>query len=392
MKYNIEVIKIGRKWIDVSVSGKVSNYNAQLLINEITETLTAGDKAEIECKFENKSSGYGKKYFLYPLTDEEKAAAAAAATVAAAAAEVKAEAKANDYRNRKINDYIGYVRNAAKEGRAYDNGVDKLKEWGAWTDEIKTEIKETIASAKAAKEEQKAAEDAKYANINLPAYNGFNGKPKAGVIIVQKGRVYEVVSSFYNSHDGWSFGVLNEEFYSVKAIDVTETARGAAKLAELAEREAAKVAEKAAEVAEKARIDAIIAEIKDNGERVKGDHVDMPDGEVIYDSFDNYGGGERIIKTADGAMWYIKNNGADGGDWSPNNIRTSGAGAYGWVLYPPEPVKPTKSDIFRAAHKMARELKGNDDSIDYRAQFAACLRYIYGGEKIDVKNAVKLAA
>lgn len=44
----------------------------------------------------------------------------------------------------------------------------------------------------------------------------------------------------------------------------------------------------------------------------------------------------------------------------------------------PEKVKKenTKSDIFRAAHAMAKELKKNDQSIDYRAQFAVCLKYV----------------
>jgi hypothetical protein len=31
-----------------------------------------------------------------------------------------------------------------------------------------------------------------------------------------------------------------------------------------------------------------------------------------------------------GAVWYVQNNGADGDDWSANNVRTGGAGAIGW--------------------------------------------------------------
>jgi hypothetical protein len=32
------------------------------------------------------------------------------------------------------------------------------------------------------------------------------------------------------------------------------------------------------------------------------------------------------------AIWYVVNNGADGDDWSRNNVRTGGAGAIGWRL------------------------------------------------------------
>ena len=44
-----------------------------------------------------------------------------------------------------------------------------------------------------------------------------------------------------------------------------------------------------------------------------------------------YGGGYRFI-IGDEAVWFIRNNGADGDDWSRNNVETGGAGAIGWVV------------------------------------------------------------
>ena len=44
-----------------------------------------------------------------------------------------------------------------------------------------------------------------------------------------------------------------------------------------------------------------------------------------------YGGGYLFIISEDG-LWFIRNNGADGDDWSRNNIETGGAGAIGWTV------------------------------------------------------------
>jgi len=46
-----------------------------------------------------------------------------------------------------------------------------------------------------------------------------------------------------------------------------------------------------------------------------------------------YGGGTWVvIEPGDNYFWYVKNNGADGDDWSNNNVSTGGAGAIGYRL------------------------------------------------------------
>ena len=44
-----------------------------------------------------------------------------------------------------------------------------------------------------------------------------------------------------------------------------------------------------------------------------------------------YGGGSWFVFES-GVIWYVQNNGADGDDWSRNNIVTGGAGAIGWKV------------------------------------------------------------
>jgi hypothetical protein len=81
--------------------------------------------------------------------------------------------------------------------------------------------------------------------------------------------------------------------------------------------------------AEKARnqaVDAIKSKIIEHGECPDGLH-DV-DGERLIDTQNLYGGGSWFMITAT-HIWYIRNNGMDGDNWSLNNVRTGGAGAIG---------------------------------------------------------------
>jgi len=62
-----------------------------------------------------------------------------------------------------------------------------------------------------------------------------------------------------------------------------------------------------------------------------GKQIPMPKGETfVVRPMNVYGGGEEfIIDKEGGKIWFVENNGSDGGDWSQNNIRTGGAGAIG---------------------------------------------------------------
>lgn len=83
----------------------------------------------------------------------------------------------------------------------------------------------------------------------------------------------------------------------------------------------------AAKGAKLAAIDAYKKEIMETGERPPGRQ--FVTGEKLHDSTNIYGGGDYFV-IGDNSIWYIRNNGGDGDDWSHNNINTGGAGGIGW--------------------------------------------------------------
>lgn len=127
-------------------------------------------------------------------------------------------------------------------------------------------------------------------------------------------------SSNYVREDGMSCGVGDEEGYYYSATCRIATPEEAAPV--IAQREAA-TARKAA----KTGLEEITDQIRENGEKPEGDH--SPDGERLMDTQDIYGGGDWFVIEPEW-IWYVRNNGSDGSDWSANNVRTGGAGAIGW--------------------------------------------------------------
>jgi hypothetical protein len=56
-----------------------------------------------------------------------------------------------------------------------------------------------------------------------------------------------------------------------------------------------------------------------------------PAGHKITNRQNIYGGGDWFVVDPD-AIWYVRNNGHDGDDWSLNNLATGGAGAMAWRI------------------------------------------------------------
>ena len=73
----------------------------------------------------------------------------------------------------------------------------------------------------------------------------------------------------------------------------------------------------------------IADKIRGNGIQPDGDN--SPEGERVLDTQDIYGGGSWFVIGPE-RIWYIRNNGMDGDNWSYNNVRTGGAGAIGWYI------------------------------------------------------------
>lgn len=102
----------------------------------------------------------------------------------------------------------------------------------------------------------------------------------------------------------------------------------------------------------KAKIQRVLFDLKNAfrrlGERpIAADGQQMSvDGERLLDTQNIYGGGDWWVVQPD-AIWYVQNNGTDGGDWDNNNVRTGGAGAIGWRL----PYDPAIVEQLRAAQR-----------------------------------------
>ena len=127
-------------------------------------------------------------------------------------------------------------------------------------------------------------------------------------------------SSRYVREDGLSFGVGDDSGYLYTAVCREATAEEAAPHI-AAERR--KAAIKAAET----RLESIKRDIQKCGERPEGSNI--VDGERVFDTQNIYGGGDWFVLQPE-HVWYVQNNGTDGGDWGANNVRTGGAGAIGW--------------------------------------------------------------
>lgn len=150
------------------------------------------------------------------------------------------------------------------------------------------------------------------------------GLPDIGEV-VKRGDDYHVVTAVsrgrYMGEDAMSFGGTDDRPYQhrVTLRRATEDEVAAVQREEDAARK---------KVNARKELGAIMREIQDRGvlpERAE------PAGDVVLDTFNIHGGGERIIIGND-KVWYVRNNGMDGDDWSRNNVRTGGAGAIGWYV------------------------------------------------------------
>ena len=161
------------------------------------------------------------------------------------------------------------------------------------------------------------------------------------------GRVLTVVSvrSRYISRnecedqDDFTFG--GDPYYVFNASCRMATPEEAAPVVE---REEKAQAEKQAQT----RVTEIKRQIQDTGERPEGPVILR--GDELMSTRSIYGGGDwfQIDSTH---IWYVRNNGADGDNWSNNNIQTGGAGAIGWRI-------PLDEALATELRTLAETLKG----------------------------------
>ncbi len=355
MKASFEVKKVGNKWLTVTHPGKT--YQMQLAIGPETAHFAVGDKiSDLPVGKVEEYSKYGSKVTWYPLPSGTK-----------------------PVNKQDIEKWLGYVESKVPEGYVYQNGVDKLKDLGAMDiPEYRERIEAAIAGAKQAKKDKeaswasakekakaddaaakaakaKAAKDADEA-AGIKTYHMWSGKegfgiPKEGQVI-NRGDQYMVVtdssSGRYFGEDASSLGGsdYNRWQFRVKARPATDEEAAPLKAKEAEQK--AQEQHEAFMLNGKKALSALGKQIQKEG--VLADKGSVADGDIVHDTFDIYGGGERIVIGSD-KIWSIRNNGMDGDDWSANNISTGGAGAIGWFA-------PKTPELERKIRNAVKQSKG----------------------------------
>jgi|GEM_PF-5734615 len=324
--------KRGRKYLTCRIPGK--DYPVQLVINSISNSFEPGQTVSLLCKDLTERSGYGVQVRYEPL------AIINAADVAAAQQQAKLQRDADRY--------MGWALDQASQGLASSKTIDQALSLCAnlphMADKLAT-LKQRIAqNAEAERQEREAqkaewaAERAKrnttqaarksqralYPLCDLPPLDTPVRRYNSVIVYTDYGKRFRI--------DGdmpciWGAHLLGHEgdwgcycYYREASV------------AEIAEMEAGEQIATKKRTREETRQESLSGareQIKANGERPEGKY--SPVGETLLDTMDAYGGGEKFIIESD-YIWYIQNNGADGANWSWNNIETWGAGAIGWRM------------------------------------------------------------
>jgi len=369
------ITKVGRKWLEGKQSGKP--YTNQIEINDASSGWKIGDTVTFMARTEFTSGRYGTTVQVFPMTAEAVASERAATENARNLAEIRRQ--------------LDFIEDSASRGQRYANGVDKVMALGiaafpaekARLDDALAKVRTASAAprtylrvAYAEKEQAKAhgarwdaerrqwyvhgavpkalerflpeqagarpadaprdrpATDTDRETLRIDRGSGYGGRPfSVGQVLRNPGHARNSAepefvtvlsaSQRYFREDGLSFGVGDDQgyIYSATVRPATE-----AETALLIEREQAAEQRRATLRA----VDELRTTFIRDGERP---NPAEPAGEVLLNTFTIYGGGERWhIDREGGSIWYVRNNGADGDNWTANNVRTGGAGAIGWRM------------------------------------------------------------
>lgn len=347
-KISGKVLKKGRKWLKIVQTGKNEKYPDDLLINDVTRNFTEGQEFTdllVETEFETKYTG-GYKITHTAVTEESirdkniekwwgyvKAKYQNDGYIYKRGVEELQALDCHDYdeqiaamkRNVDIKNAIFWLRdNYEKRNYISEKNVQTLHDYDVheYDDEI-DEMRKNIAAKRAGVD---VREPAKEKLKTIVERADINDRRENGSYIRQDEKVYEVQKSRFDN--GESAGTPWDNYiYFCK--DVTETADAQEFLARSKEREekTAKINAVKQSISEKFKQ---IREYIEEHDILKKAEVELPQGKLIFDSFNAYGGGQRIVDDGE-CIWFIQNNGGDDDFWAVNHISTgSGAGCYGW--------------------------------------------------------------
>ena len=362
-KISGKVLKKGRKWLKVVQTGKNEKYPDDLLINDVTKDFVEGQEFTdllVETEFESKYTG-GYKITHTAVTEENlrdrdiekwwsyvKAKYENDGYIYKRGVEELQALDCHDYdeqiaamkRDVDIKNAIFWLRdNYEKRNYISEKNIQTLHDYDVheYDDEI-DEMRKNIAAMKRAGVDVREPEKLK----TIVERADINDRRENGSYIRQDENVYEVQKSRFDN--GESAGTPWDNYiYFCK--DVTETADAQEFLARSKEREekTAKINAVKQSISEKFKQ---IREYIEEHDILKKAEVELPQGEFIFDSFNAYGGGQRIVDDGE-CIWFIQNNGGDGDFWAANHISTgSGAGCYGWKCEKKKVEKLVKEYLF----------------------------------------------
>lgn len=382
MKYTIN--KKGRKWLHAQDG---IGQKAQILINEISKNYIVGNTYDVIGAVEYKKSYGYIKVNITPMTIEKKEELINNKEVEKWLGYVEnqteyiytkgvnrlKELKLNEeqkqrlenaiktaqinYSKNKISDYLRYTDDRIAEyGSWYEKGentvVENIKILDGYKvdtinyknelEELKELYKITKDKKEEEKEEIKKANEKRYFEISDISISKSDNYEIGSILVSHDNKLGKVVSNRkYFETDSMSFGYMEADGCWLKIAKCDTKA--------VTENDIKEYEEKIRIQEEKARIEKIETEKKqekqkninklindikntgicpDKNEKISLYEIEK-NGRIILDTFNIYGGGEKII-IDDTNIWYINNNGADGDYWDINNILTGGAGGVGY--------------------------------------------------------------
>ena len=336
MIITVKILKKGRKYWAAATEPK--GWACKVVINDITKDFTPGQVVSIEAEDIGTKSKWGSTYIYEP---------SAIATD---------EYIAHQRKLKEAEKWLGYAEGDTAKSWDHSNAIRRALDYDADIyDEIadrltalRNKIAENIEAnearreaqkkewakerAQRAKEREEQHEQRKRILVNAdycPSIGEawrMGNRPGAEIVVVTGyGKKWLLESS-----DACCYGMMPEDQWVRYAYYREATEEEKAEL-EAAEDAAHKKA------AEKEAREKKIYEIENKVKKAENyaQNVDPKDleGEVLLDTFNIYGGGERIIAN-DRWLWYIQNNGGDGDNWSMTNVYGSAGypGGIGWRI------------------------------------------------------------
>ena len=313
MIITVKILKKGRKYWAAATDPK--GWACKVIINEVSKDLKPGQIVSLDAEDVGTKTRWGSTYIYEP--------SAIATPDLIAHQQALADARK----------WLRYAEDDAEKGWDHSNAINKTLDLDA---DAYPEIADRLTALRQKGAENKAANAAavkareeklsKRILVNAddcPAtgkpwrmHNRSDGKI---IVITGYGKKW-----YLRSEDACCYGMLPDDQWVRYAYyrDATPAEIAAVEAAEDAARKAA-----AERKAREKRICEIENKIKKTENYAQNINPKDLDGEVLLDTFDAYGGGERIIAN-DRWLWCIQNNGGDGDDWSVTNV----PGGIGWRI------------------------------------------------------------